>query len=151
MFERYLSDVLTSYFGQYIQDDIDIETIRISAWRGGAIVLRDVQLRRDCLQHLLVTAPSRRGPSESTNGKHEDEDGDTEDEDEDDVRVPIELIYGHIGRLELHIPWKVLRNQFLLSSSSSSTASAQILLLPTIVTATTTTTTFRFSCAMSIC
>ena len=52
--ERYISDIITSYFGEYIQD-IDQEQIRISAWRGGTIVLQDVQLRHDCIsQHLLL-------------------------------------------------------------------------------------------------
>ena len=118
MFERYISDVLTSYFGQYIQD-IDIETIRISAWRGGAIVLRDVQLRRDCLQQLLQQQQQR---------KHHDSSKDDDDEN-DEVPCPVEMIYGHIGRLELRIPWKVVRNQLLLSSSSTTTST------------TTTTTT----------
>ncbi len=74
MFERYLSDVLTSYFGSMIEN-LDANQVRLSAWRG-ELALHDLTLRPNALDRLV--------------GSNED--------------CPVEIAHGTIGTLELRIP-----------------------------------------------
>ncbi|GAX25822.1 hypothetical protein FisN_17Lu232 [Fistulifera solaris] len=55
MFERYLTDVLTTHFGHLI-DGFDKDRIRLSAWNG-ELVLSDLALRRDALDHWVTNCP----------------------------------------------------------------------------------------------
>lgn len=76
--------------------------MRVSAWRG-AVVLEDVELRKDCLDHFF---PINTAATDANGG------------------CPLEICHGRVGRLELRIPWKLLRSQLFVSSSSSSAASS---------------------------
>ena len=51
MFERYLSDVLTTYFGSMIEN-LDANQVRLSAWRG-ELVLQDLIIRSNALDRLV--------------------------------------------------------------------------------------------------
>ena len=90
MFERYLSDALTSHLGHIIQG-FDADKVRISAWNG-ELVLQDMFLRKDALDHLVASG-----------------------------QAPVQVAYGHVGNLEVRIPWKLVRSQLLWGSSSAST------------------------------
>lgn len=96
MFERYLTDLVTTHFGHVIAD-LNHEKVRITAWNGGALVLEDVALRTNALDHLWANASAA---SLATNG----------------TTPPVEIVHGRVGRLEVRIPWKVIRTQFLLAS-----------------------------------
>lgn len=94
MFERHLADALASHFGHLIEN-FDADKVRISVWNG-AVVLKDLRLRSDALQHILQKSKEKQGSSPSSNS------------DEGDV-FPCDIVYGHIGKFELHIPWSVFR------------------------------------------
>ena len=98
MFERYLSDAFTTHFGHLVQN-LDAEQLRLSAWRG-ELVLEDLLLRKDALDTLLSSSPTKKD-----NNGH--------------ASSPVEIGYGRIGHLELRIPWKLLRSQLLWQSSVS--------------------------------
>lgn len=51
MFERYLTDVLTTYFGAFVEN-LDADKVRLSAWRG-ELVLEDLLLRKNALEAVL--------------------------------------------------------------------------------------------------
>jgi hypothetical protein len=51
MFERYLTDALTTHLGHLVQG-LDADKIRVSAWNG-ELVLKDIYLKSDALDHLV--------------------------------------------------------------------------------------------------
>lgn len=55
MFERYLSDALTTYFGNFIEN-FDASKVRISAWKG-ELVLQDLIIRQNALDLLVGDCP----------------------------------------------------------------------------------------------
>lgn len=55
MFERYITNVLTTHFGHLIEG-LDKDRIRLSAW-SGELVLNDLALRRDALDHWITDCP----------------------------------------------------------------------------------------------
>ena len=105
MFERYLSDVVTTHFGHVIAD-LDRDKMRVSAWNGGALILRDVELRRHALDYYAA----------------------------DNVKsMPVEIAHGRVGRLEIRIPWKAVRAQFLSSTTENGAAAVDPSLAMTVV------------------
>jgi hypothetical protein len=55
MFERYLTDALTTHFGHVIEN-LDADKIRLSAW-SGELVLKDLSLRPDALNSFVPDCP----------------------------------------------------------------------------------------------
>ena len=93
MFERYLSDALTTYFGGFVEN-LDADRVRLSAWKG-ELVLRDLQIRPNALDSLVGSD------------------------------CPVEISYGKIGNLELHIPWKTVRSQLRWSYETPTTTNLE--------------------------
>eukprot|EP00536_Pseudo-nitzschia_multiseries_P004057 jgi/Psemu1/323294/estExt_fgenesh1_pg.C_650034 len=78
MFERYITDVVTSKFG-HILENVDSDKMRLSAWNG-ELTLEDVAIKTAALDTILG------GPENS----------------------PVEIAYGHIGAFYVKIPWSLL-------------------------------------------
>ena len=95
MFERYLIDVLTAKFGQYISNLNDKDTINLSAWKG-EISLSDLRLNPDAISSKLFG---------------------------DDANPPVQILYGNIGQFELLIPWKSLRRKLLWGTTPTNSSS----------------------------
>ena len=55
MFERYLTDALTTHFGHFVEN-LDADKVRISAW-SGELVLKDLSLKPNALDHLMPDCP----------------------------------------------------------------------------------------------
>ena len=55
MFERYLTDALTTHFG-HVVENIDSDKVRISAWNG-ELVLQDLTLRSKALSSFVADCP----------------------------------------------------------------------------------------------
>lgn len=55
MFERYLSDALTTYFGSFVEN-LDANKVRLSAWKG-KLVLSDLVIRPNALDLLVRDCP----------------------------------------------------------------------------------------------
>ena len=55
MFERYLTDALTTHFGHFIEN-LDADKVRVSAW-SGELVLKDLSLKPNAFDHLMPDCP----------------------------------------------------------------------------------------------
>jgi len=55
MFERYLTDALTTHFGRFVEN-LDADKVRLSAW-SGELVFRDLSLKSNALDHLMPDCP----------------------------------------------------------------------------------------------
>ncbi len=55
MFERYLTDALTTHFGHFVEN-LDADKVRISAWNG-EVVLQDLSLRPNALEFMIPDCP----------------------------------------------------------------------------------------------
>ena len=55
MFERYLTDALTTHFGKIIYG-LDSDKVRLSAWNG-ELILDDLSLRPNALEHFIADCP----------------------------------------------------------------------------------------------
>ncbi|KAL7566351.1 hypothetical protein ACA910_013669 [Epithemia clementina (nom. ined.)] len=78
--ERYLTDVLASQFGHFVEG-LDTNQVRLSALWKGQVSLQNVKLRRHALDHFFRSS---------------------------DAENPIEIAHGHVGTLQLNIPWQVV-------------------------------------------
>jgi hypothetical protein len=78
MFERYITDALTTHFG-HILENVDSDKMRLSAW-DGELTLEDVSIKTTALDTIL------RGQE----------------------NCPVEIAYGHIGAFRVKIPWSLL-------------------------------------------
>ena len=78
MFERYITNALTTHFG-HILENVDSDKMRLSAW-DGELTLEDVAIKSSALDTIL------RGQE----------------------NTPVEIAYGHIGHFRLKIPWSLL-------------------------------------------
>ena len=76
--ERYVTDVLTSQFGHFVEG-LDRNQLRLSALWRGEVSLQNVRLRRQALDSLMA-----------------------------DKALPVEIAHGHVGTLQLRIPWHVV-------------------------------------------
>ena len=143
MFERYLSEALAIHFGQYIEN-FDADKVKISVWNG-EVILKDLKLKRDALQHLMNSTKGGGGGdntgetcdssnnNNSTNAatadetnanreeKHESSNNDDKDDSSNISSFPCQIEYGHIGTFELHIPWSLFRH---INSSSNGSGDA---------------------------
>lgn len=98
MFERFLTEALTNHFGHLIAN-LDADNIRVSAWNG-ELVLKDLKLRPDALERILGGDAKKKS-------------------------CPFEICYGHVGHLELRIPWKLVRSKMWRSPRSTSPQKAR--------------------------
>ena len=103
MLEKYLIDVLTTKFGQYFSNLQDSDKLYLSAWNG-EVSLSNLSLNPDAIASKLFQGLENH---------------------------PVQILYGSIGHLELHIPWRNFRrNLFWQSSplpqSSSKSSTAKI-------------------------
>ena len=80
MFERYITDALTTNFG-HILENVDSDNMRLSVWNG-ELTLENVAIKTSALDTIL-------GGSSQT-------------------FAPVEIAYGHIGVFKVKIPWSLL-------------------------------------------
>ena len=106
MFERYLADALATHCGHFI-DDFDADKVKVSVWNG-EVVLKDLRLKRNALQHLLK--PKGKSLSSSSSSSDSGDRSKMEEEDDVDSRLPFQIVHGEIGTFELRIPWGLFQS-----------------------------------------
>ena len=91
MLSRYLLSTLTKKVG-YLFEDFEDSDVELKAWTGGAVVLRNLHLRKDVLKYLGVPsiAAGDGVDEEDANGRYDDrvttDDWDDDDSDDDSFR-----------------------------------------------------------------
>jgi hypothetical protein len=93
MFERYITDALTTHFG-HILENVDSDKMRLSVWNG-ELILEDVVIKTTALDTILGNSKN----------------------------APVEIAYGHIGVFQVKIPWSLLSGLMSGDSSSNSDGS----------------------------
>ena len=59
MFERYITNALTTHFG-HILENVDSDKIQLSAWNG-ELTMEDVAIKTTALDTILLNFESRHG------------------------------------------------------------------------------------------